>query len=1045
MADTLQTLPLEFGGGLITSLSPLQQGTKAPGSARKLINFESSVGGGYKRLEGYVKYSDDIVPPYGEPRLFNQVAKDTNTSITIQNLSIQPAVGDTFEVRGRTATALVNNDSGSADTSVPIDNIVGPITIGMAVSGTGISAGTTVTNITTQSSGTSTVYTVVLSASVALTNDIELTFTSDTKTYTIQDLSSTFELSTQQVTISPALFYQTTHNEKIVFTKGTNSDIIGVHIWNDTAVVARGLDLYTSKGGSWTRISSPDYGQASVMATVDTDTSVKLTGLNQIPKIGDTFTIEDSYRDYSVPFYSMTDGRFHKAVYVITKVEDYDSAFSEADIEQYGRTNKGTAKVFFTTRFNHSSYGGVSMTGLALSVKTGDRVLFQSIHSREKTTSRFRFANFNFDGVEKFIAVDGKNAPVYYDGNSFKSLARYVDSNGIEKDTPNDIVGASFVTEFKNHIFYGNKNILAHSQINTFSGFDASIGATTRNVGNEITGFEVFRNQLIIFGRQRIQKITGMGEVDWNLQPITTDIGCPYPDTIKEIGGDIVFLGLDGIRSLSGTEQFNEFNLAVISKNIQDEITTLIKDNLEFCSVVIRGKSQYRLFGYKKDREAIAGTTTEGFIGTQLAEGFSWSTISGYKAKVAISSYLAYSTDIDELILYSNETEHVYQMEKGTTLDGSDIVARYASPFMPIRDPQKRKSLHKMKLFTDPEGDVVGDASIKFDFEDSDIIQPEAVPITNVTNTATTAKYNTSKTMHSGIINSNTATGYNGTTANKIKMIGLTRPLQVGDVIRFSGIHQEYTTASALSSTYYGDLLFSSTANTKNYSNSSSSLNLSFTHPLFTTNYVKFSNPASRLDYQYNTLNTSANATAGWGTILKGSTLIIDVSDSSMANKNVYFSTTADGTHGGGTAILDGYDRGNIPAGSNGAKIIWNVPTTLSGSVYYYVAESASSGNTGNLEFGSIPTQVTTTSSPISTSLEFEGASLVDYPGNGNWLSAMANNTGMVNSGYTGSGTTLEYKNANNQTRYAQEALFFERGYTAPSSGNTTSGLNFYL
>ena len=93
------------------------------------------------------------------------------------------------------------------------------------------------------------------------------------------------------------------------------------------AVVARGLDLYTSKGGSWTRISSPDYGQASVMATVDTDTSVKLTGLNQIPKIGDTFTIEDSYRDYSIPYYSMNDGRFHKPVYIITKVEDYNNAY----------------------------------------------------------------------------------------------------------------------------------------------------------------------------------------------------------------------------------------------------------------------------------------------------------------------------------------------------------------------------------------------------------------------------------------------------------------------------------------------------------------------------------------------------------------------------------------------------------------------------------------------------------------------------------------------------------------------------------------------
>ena len=938
MADTLQTLPLEFSGGLITSLSPLQQGTKAPGSARKLVNFEPSVGGGYRRLEGYVKYADDIVPPYGEPSLFSQIAKDANTSITIQNLSMQPAVGDTFEVRGRTATALVNNDSGSADTSVPIDNIVGPITIGMAVSGTGISAGTTVTNITTQQNGLNTIYTVVLSASVALTNNVTLTFTSDTKTYTIQDLSSTFEFSTQQVTISPALSYQTAHNEKIVFTKGTNSDILGVHIWNDTTVVARGLDLYTSKGGGWTKISTPDYGQASIKYGIESNISVIFTGLNQMPKIGDTFTVEDSYRDYTFPYHNINDGRFHKAVYIITKVENYNNAFTETQVEQDGVANKGTALITFRTRYTHNNYNyyntGQSTNGLTISVQEGDRVKFQSAYSREKTTSRFRFANFNFDGVEKFIAVDGKNAPVYYDGGSFKSLARYVDSNGIEKDTPNDIIGASFVTEFKNHIFYGNKNILAHSQINTFSGFDASVGATTRNVGNDISGFEVFRNQLIIFGRQRIQKITGMGEVDWALQPITTDIGCPYPDTIKEIGGDIVFLGPDGVRSLSGTEQFNEFNLAVISKNIQDEITNLIKDNLEFCSMVVRGKSQYRLFGYKKDREAIAGTTTEGFIGTQLAEGFSWSTISGYKAKIATSSYLAYPTDIDELILYANETEHIYQMEKGTTLDGSDIVARYASPFMPIRDPQKRKSLHKMKLFTDPEGDVVGDVSIKFDFEDSNIIQPEAIPITNVTNTATTAKYNTSKTMHSGIIYANTATGYNSTTANKLKMIGLTRPLQVGDVVRFSGIHQQYSTADGVALTQYGDLLRNSSNNTKNYSNSSSSLNLSFTHPLFTTRFVKFLNPTNRLDRQFGTGNVIADATSGWGTVFKGGTLIIDVSDSSMVGKSVFFSTTADGTHGGGTPILDGYDTGDIPAGSNGAKITWTIPTNLSGSVY---------------------------------------------------------------------------------------------------------------
>ena len=40
MADGLQTYPFEFRGGLISNLSPLQQGTQAPGSARLLKNFE---------------------------------------------------------------------------------------------------------------------------------------------------------------------------------------------------------------------------------------------------------------------------------------------------------------------------------------------------------------------------------------------------------------------------------------------------------------------------------------------------------------------------------------------------------------------------------------------------------------------------------------------------------------------------------------------------------------------------------------------------------------------------------------------------------------------------------------------------------------------------------------------------------------------------------------------------------------------------------------------------------------------------------------------
>ena len=67
-------------------------------------------------------------------------------------------------------------------------------------------------------------------------------------------------------------------------------------------------------------------------------------------------------------------------------------------------------------------------------------------------------------------------------------------------------------------------------------------GAGTINVGDIITGIVVFREQLIIFSERRIQRLVGSSEADFQLQPITMDIGCVAPDTIQEIGGDILFL-----------------------------------------------------------------------------------------------------------------------------------------------------------------------------------------------------------------------------------------------------------------------------------------------------------------------------------------------------------------------------------------------------------------------------------------------------------------------------------------------------------------------
>ena len=107
----------------------------------------------------------------------------------------------------------------------------------------------------------------------------------------------------------------------------------------------------------------------------------------------------------------------------------------------------------------------------------------------------------------------------------------------------------------------------------------------------------------------------GSSEADFQLQPITMDIGCVAPDTIQEIGGDILFLGPDGIRSLSGTDKIGDFGLAVTSKQIQDEVTNFVNRNTSFASIVIREKSQYRILGFNR---SITTTSAQGLMATQL-------------------------------------------------------------------------------------------------------------------------------------------------------------------------------------------------------------------------------------------------------------------------------------------------------------------------------------------------------------------------------------------------------------------------------------------
>ena len=105
MPDAWETFRIEFKGGLVTNLSPLQQAINAPGSARILRNYEPSIDGGYKRIQGYAKFDSSIMAPYGNPVVHG--ASQSGTTLIMGAIHTTPAVGDTLTIADVSGTYTI--------------------------------------------------------------------------------------------------------------------------------------------------------------------------------------------------------------------------------------------------------------------------------------------------------------------------------------------------------------------------------------------------------------------------------------------------------------------------------------------------------------------------------------------------------------------------------------------------------------------------------------------------------------------------------------------------------------------------------------------------------------------------------------------------------------------------------------------------------------------------------------------------------------------------------------------------------------------------
>lgn len=323
---------------------------------------------------------------------------------------------------------------------------------------------------------------------------------------------------------------------------------------------------------------------------------------------------------------------------------------------------------------------------------------------------KVRFSKFNW-GSKKICLTDGVNPAAVYDGTTYTQITH--------ANAPTD---PKYSDPFKNHLFLAGDpaepfNLYFSSPLDE-TDFNPANGAGVINVGFEIVAIRQFRDSLYIFGKNAIKKLDGTNIANFVVSEVTSNLGCIVPDSVIEIGGNLLFLGPDGFRPVAGTAKIGDVELETISKQIQFTINAILLDlvaediDVETLSaVVVRKKSQFRFFIPNEGSFGLLG-------GLRLSEGgigFEFTQIFGIPATCADSGYIG----IDEFVIHGDSTGKVHRQESGSSFNNETILSVYQTPFYYFEDPTVRKNFYNITNFLRSEGSTSIIFSVVYDFDDT--------------------------------------------------------------------------------------------------------------------------------------------------------------------------------------------------------------------------------------------------------------------------------------------------------------------------------------
>ena len=450
--------------------------------------------------------------------------------------------------------------------------------------------------------------------------------------------------------------------------------------------------FYSADGNSWTQVNKDTY-------QTKTGTVAVTSGAATITGSGTAFTTE-----FAVGDDILINGEQFLVLSIATDTSmTADGNFASSASSQAIKKNGAT----------------ISQLNSASAVSRGSQSLCEfTVYESNKQYGKLYIADGENKIAELVIEITDAGVHTF----SFKELNR---------SAPTD---PSLVTIFGERLIVAgqssNPQQVAYSTRLTPENFTGA-SAGTVDVGDQIVGIKSFRNKLIVFCKNSIYQLSNLDSTAV-LSSVTKNIGCVSGKTIQEIGGDLIFLAPDGLRTIAGTARIDDIELGSISRKILPVFRDDVFPNLStitFSSMVIREKSQYRLFYFKNgtadlQQKGILGTFKISSQGVPLYE---WSQTTGIPARITHSGF---DENDNEVHYHATTDGRVYNHDTGTSFDGSNIPCEYKTPDLDYGDSGVRKTLYYIKTSIRAEGSNDNlKVLCRYDFDDNNVPQPTELSI----------------------------------------------------------------------------------------------------------------------------------------------------------------------------------------------------------------------------------------------------------------------------------------------------------------------------